>query len=123
MYQPRASAGLDAIARLCGFPGKLGMDGGDVACGRRRGPTSPTSAATARRDVLNTYLVYQRFRLMRGEIDAGEYAREISLVRERIGGVRRAALARIHREVDRRCRRAAYNVIVPRPISITRPDT
>src|SRR5437867_5617427 len=30
-YQPRASAGLDAIARLCGFPGKIGMDGGDVA--------------------------------------------------------------------------------------------
>jgi len=34
--------------------------------------------------VLNTYLVYQRFRLMRGELDAGEYASEISLVRERI---------------------------------------
>ena len=29
-YQPRASAGLDAIARLCGFPGKLGMDGSEV---------------------------------------------------------------------------------------------
>ena len=24
-------------------------------------------------DVLNTYLIYQRFRLLRGEIDAGEY--------------------------------------------------
>ena len=36
-------------------------------------------------DVLNTYLVFQRFRLMRGEVDAGEYARELSLVRERIG--------------------------------------
>jgi cytochrome d ubiquinol oxidase subunit II len=30
-YQPRASAGLDAMARLCGFPGKLGMDGSEVA--------------------------------------------------------------------------------------------
>src|SRR6476661_4572847 len=29
-YQPRASAGLDAMARLCGFPGKLGMDGRSV---------------------------------------------------------------------------------------------
>src|SRR5438270_5430277 len=27
MYQSRACAGLDAMARLCGFPGKIGMDG------------------------------------------------------------------------------------------------
>src|SRR2546428_4963200 len=30
MYQPRASAGLDAMSRLSGFPGKLGMDGSEV---------------------------------------------------------------------------------------------
>ena len=35
--------------------------------------------------MLNTYLVYQRFRLMRGELAAGEYSAEIALVRERIG--------------------------------------
>ena len=35
-------------------------------------------------DVLNTYLVYQRFRLMRGESSAGEYAKEIALARERV---------------------------------------
>src|SRR6266853_199454 len=29
-YQPRASAGLDAMARLCGYPGKVGMDGSEV---------------------------------------------------------------------------------------------
>ena len=83
-YQPRASAGLDAIARLCGFPGKLGMGGSEVgaaiAAGRIQDVRSYCEC-----DVLNTYLVYQRFRLMRGEFDAGEYAREISLVRERIG--------------------------------------
>jgi hypothetical protein len=33
---------------------------------------------------MNTYLVYQRFRLMRGELSAGEYAKEIALARERI---------------------------------------
>ena len=38
-------------------------------------------------DVLNTYLIYQRFRLLRGEIDGGEYAREISLARERIAAI------------------------------------
>jgi hypothetical protein len=33
---------------------------------------------------MNTYLVYQRFRLMRGELDADAYAREIALARERV---------------------------------------
>jgi predicted PolB exonuclease-like 3'-5' exonuclease len=83
-YQPRASAGLDAIARLCGFPGKLGMHGGDVGAAVAAGRIGDVRAY-CECDVMNTYLVYQRFRLMRGEIDAGEYARELSLVRDRIG--------------------------------------
>lgn len=33
---------------------------------------------------MNTYLLYQRFRLMRGQLTAGEYAKEVSLARERI---------------------------------------
>jgi predicted PolB exonuclease-like 3'-5' exonuclease len=82
-YQPRASAGLDAIARLCGFPGKLGMDGGAVGSAIAAGRINDVRSY-CECDVLNTYLVYQRFRLMRGELDAGEYASEISLVRERI---------------------------------------
>jgi len=82
-YQPRASAGLDAMARLCGFPGKLGMDGSEVAGAIAAGRIADVRAY-CECDVVNTYLVYQRFRLMRGEIDAGEYAQEISLVRERI---------------------------------------
>jgi len=82
-YQPRAGASLDAIARLCGFPGKLGMDGAQVstavAAGRLHEVRSYCEC-----DVMNTFLVYQRFRLMRGEIDAGEYASEISMTRERL---------------------------------------
>ncbi len=38
-------------------------------------------------DVMNTYLVYQRFRLMRGELSAGEYAKEISVRARESGGV------------------------------------
>lgn len=83
-YQPRASAGLDAMARLCGFPGKIGMDGREVGAAIAAGRIDEVRWY-CECDVLNTYLLYQRFRLMRGEIDAGEYAREISLVRERIG--------------------------------------
>ncbi len=83
MYQPRAGAGLDAVARLCGFPGKLGMDGSEVAAAVARGEIAEVRGY-CETDVLNTYLVYQRFRLMRGESSAGEYAKEIALVREKI---------------------------------------
>jgi len=71
------------MSRLCGFPGKLGMDGSEVA-----GAVAAGRLAEVRdyceTDVLNTYLLYPRFRLMRGEIDAGGYAAEVSLARERI---------------------------------------
>ena len=86
MYQPRATAGLDAMARLCGFPGKLGMDGSEVAAAVARGELADVRNY-CETDVLNTYLVYQRFRLMRGELAAGEYAKEIALVRERISAM------------------------------------
>jgi len=83
MYQPRASAGLHAMARLAGFPGKLGMDGSDVHAAIAAGRLDDVRRY-CETDVLNTYLLYVRFRLLRGEIDAGEYAKEIALVRERI---------------------------------------
>lgn len=83
LYQPRAGAGLDAVARLCGFPGKLGMDGSEVAAAVARGEIAEVRSY-CETDVLNTYLVYQRFRLMRGELSAGEYAKEIAMVREKV---------------------------------------
>ncbi|MBA3505775.1 MAG: 3'-5' exonuclease [Betaproteobacteria bacterium] len=83
MYQQRASAGLDAMAKLCGFPGKLGMDGSQVAAAVAAGELSVVRNY-CECDVMNTYLVYQRFRLMRGELSAGEYLTEIAFVRERM---------------------------------------
>lgn len=85
-YQPRACAGLDAMARLCGFPGKLGMEGAGVADAVAAGQIAQVRAY-CECDTLNTYLVYQRFRLMRGELTAGQYSSEISLVRERISAI------------------------------------
>ncbi|MBS0325801.1 MAG: 3'-5' exonuclease [Proteobacteria bacterium] len=82
-YQPRAYAGLDAMARLCGFPGKLGMDGSEVASAVAQGRIADVRAY-CECDTANTWLLYQRFRLMRGELDASGYAGEIALVRERI---------------------------------------
>jgi hypothetical protein len=82
-YQPRANAPLDTMARLCGFPGKLGMDGSAVAAAVAAGRLAEVRDY-CETDVLNTYLVYQRFRLMRGEIAAAEYSAELSFIRERI---------------------------------------
>jgi predicted PolB exonuclease-like 3'-5' exonuclease len=83
MYQPRAYAGLDVMARLCGFPGKLGMDGGEVGAAVAAGRLDEVRRY-CETDVMNTYLLYLRFRRLRGELSAGEYAKEVSLARERI---------------------------------------
>ncbi len=82
-YQPRAFAGLDVMARMCGFPGKLGMDGSEVHAAVRAGRLDEVRKY-CETDVMNTYLVYLRFRLIRGELAAGEYAKEVSLAREKI---------------------------------------
>ena len=85
-FQPRASAGLDAMARLCGFAGKIGIGGAEVANAVSAGRIDEVRSY-CECDVMNTYLLFQRFRLMRGELSAGEYAAEISLARERVGAI------------------------------------
>jgi 3'-5' exonuclease len=86
MYQPRAHAGLDAMARLAGFPGKVGLGGHAVAAAVAAGRIDEVRNY-CECDVMNTYLLYQRFRLMRGEIDADEYAREIGFVRDKVAAM------------------------------------
>jgi 3'-5' exonuclease len=85
-FQPRASAGLDAMARLCGFAGKIGIGGAEVANAVAAGRIDEVRSY-CECDVMNTYLLFQRFRLMRGELTAGEYAAEISLARERLAAI------------------------------------
>ena len=80
MYQPRASAPLDALAKLIGFPGKLGMDGSKVWDAWQAGEIAGIRDY-CETDVMNTYLVFLRFRLMRGELTRVEYDLEISFVR------------------------------------------
>ena len=83
MYQSRASAGLDAIARLSGFPGKIGMDGSEVGTAFRDGEIDRIRSY-CETDVMNTYLVYLRFQQLRGALVGETYATEVSLARERI---------------------------------------
>jgi predicted PolB exonuclease-like 3'-5' exonuclease len=83
MYQPRAFAGLDAMARLSGFPGKLGMDGSEVHAAHQAGRYDQIRHY-CETDVMNTYLLYLRFQQLRGTLSAGQYAAEVSLAREKI---------------------------------------
>jgi len=79
-YQPRAVARLDEIATMLGFPGKMGMDGSKVW-------DSFTSGAVeairnyCETDVLNTYLVYLRFELIRGHLSSARYEQACEQVR------------------------------------------
>ena len=86
LYQPRANAPLDAMARLCGFPGKLGMDGSQVFDAYREGRIDEIRRY-CETDVMNTYLLYCRFQQMRGGFSDVEYRREIGGVREMLAGL------------------------------------
>jgi len=79
-FQARANAPLDALAKLLGFPGKLGMDGGAVWDAFQRGEHDAIRDY-CETDVVNTYLVLLRFRKMRGELTTEQYDAEINLVR------------------------------------------
>ena len=81
MYQPKNNAPLDAMAKLCGFPGKLGMDGSEVYPAWLRGETEAIRQY-CETDVLNTYLMYCRFQKMRGGFTTDEYAQEMAFVRK-----------------------------------------
>jgi predicted PolB exonuclease-like 3'-5' exonuclease len=81
MYQGRANAPLDDIALLCGFPGKLGMDGSKVWDAYQQGEIEAIRQY-CEADVVNTYLVYLRFQMMRGQLNKTAYDEEVNLVRD-----------------------------------------
>ncbi len=81
MYNARANAPLDSLAKLCGFPGKLGMDGSKVWDAFKAGKIKEIRDY-CETDVANTHLVFLRFQLMRGLLTKTAYESEIALVRE-----------------------------------------
>ena len=80
-FQPRGRASLDHISTMLGFPGKLGLSGDKVwetyLAGDLRAIRDYCET-----DVINTYLVYLRFELMRGRIDGSQLAAEQALLRK-----------------------------------------
>jgi predicted PolB exonuclease-like 3'-5' exonuclease len=79
-FQPRGRASLDQMAVMLGFPGKLGMSGDKVWDTFRDGGIKKIRDY-CETDVLNTWLVYLRFELMRGNLDENDLQREYALVR------------------------------------------
>ena len=79
-YQPRAAASLEQIAILLGLPGKLGMSGDKVWPKYLEGGIGEIRDY-CETDVLNTWLVFLQFELMRGNLDSAGLAREHELVR------------------------------------------
>ena len=80
-FQGRARAPLDQIAVMLGFPGKLGMSGAHVWDAYRDGRLQAIRDY-CETDVLNTYLIYLRFELMRGRLDEKVYSAECQRVRD-----------------------------------------
>ncbi len=80
-YQARANAPLDEIAAMLGFPGKMGMSGDKVWDAYQAGDIAGIRNY-CETDVLNTFLVYLRYELMRGRLTAGEYDAECRRVRD-----------------------------------------
>ena len=80
MYTGRANAPLDDLAKLCGFPGKMGVDGSQVWSLYQEGRLQEIRDY-CETDVVNTYLVYCRYQLLRGSLTRDAYDAEIALVR------------------------------------------
>jgi predicted PolB exonuclease-like 3'-5' exonuclease len=80
MYGGGRGSPLDELAKLCGFPGKLGMDGSEVWDSYHKGGIGAIRDY-CETDVVNTYLLYLRFQLMRCAYTAERYASELALLR------------------------------------------
>ena len=80
-YQPRATASLNDIAVLCGFPGKLGIDGSAVQGLYDTGDLSAIRHY-CETDVMTTYLVYLRFQRLRGQLSAAAYHADLDKARQ-----------------------------------------
>jgi predicted PolB exonuclease-like 3'-5' exonuclease len=80
-YESRATASLNEIATLCGFPGKMGMSGDQVWDAWQDGKIEAIRNY-CEIDVLNTYLVFLRYELMRGRKTPAGYETECKKVRE-----------------------------------------
>ncbi|WP_072281207.1 3'-5' exonuclease [Rappaport israeli] len=82
-FQSQSRASLNDIAKLCGFPGKLDIDGQAVQTLYSQGNLADIRHY-CETDVLNTYLVYLRFEHLRGNLTFERYQQLIEEVQEHL---------------------------------------
>lgn len=92
-YQMRGYAPLDEVAAMLSLPGKMGMSGAKVWDAYLAGEVDAIRDY-CETDVLNTYLVYLRFELIRGRLTEGQHQAEIGKVRAMLGESARPHLER-----------------------------
>jgi predicted PolB exonuclease-like 3'-5' exonuclease len=80
-YQPRATVPLNELATLMGLPGKMGMDGSQVWEAYLKGELS-CIRHYCETDVLNTYLLYLRYELIRGRLTHESHEAECRRLRD-----------------------------------------
>lgn len=80
-YNPRAYAPLTEVAMMLGFPGKMDMDGSKVWDSYLAGDVH-SIRNYCEIDVLNTYLVWLRYEMMRGQISSTSYETECQRLRD-----------------------------------------
>lgn len=80
-YQGRTNAPLDQMATLCGFPGKMGMSGAHVWEAYQANDIQGIRDY-CETDVLNTYLLYMRYQLIRGKLSSDQYDKDCETLKE-----------------------------------------
>ena len=80
-FQGRGRASLADMASLLGFPGKIGLKGSEVWDAYQRGELARIRAY-CEGDVLNTYLIFLRFELLRGNLTPAAHTAEVLRVRQ-----------------------------------------
>jgi len=84
LYQLRAAAPLGDLAQLMGLPGKLGMEGAGVWGAYQAGKIAEIRNY-CETDVVNTFLIFLRFQLMRGVLTEQQFKAESAVVRVTLG--------------------------------------
>lgn len=82
-FQIGGRSSLEQVALLLGVPGKLGMSGSQV-WDRYQAGELEAIRNYCETDVLNTYLIYLRFQLIRGIFDQSRYTAELERLEHKL---------------------------------------
>lgn len=82
-YQGKAFSPLDTMAKLCGFPGKMDIDGSSV-WEAYQNEEIERIRHYCETDTVNTYLLFLRFQHMRGHLSPESYQQEIQRLRDKL---------------------------------------